>query len=118
MEHSTVLMISDAPEFVEALFSLNDTILQEAVRARLITADELDVCRQTIREAKATLPTSLDARNQRLRRVLGFEAPTPSDGSESGDEVGVYDYVHYGVAEGGGHNSCLMVPDGLMSYVF
>ncbi|KAA8907853.1 hypothetical protein FN846DRAFT_946552, partial [Sphaerosporella brunnea] len=84
-EHSTVLMISDAPEFAEALFTFNNTVLQEAVKARLISASELDIHQKKLQEAKAALPTEFDARVERLRRVLGLEMQTPSQ-----DEVGVY----------------------------
>ncbi|KAA8910784.1 hypothetical protein FN846DRAFT_937894 [Sphaerosporella brunnea] len=87
-EHSTVLMISDAPEFAEALFTFNNTVLQEAVKAHLIDASELDIRQNKLQEAKAALPTEFDARVERLRRVLGLEMQTPSE-----EEVGVYDDI-------------------------
>lgn len=85
-EHSTVLMISDAPEFAEALFTFNNTVLQEAVKARLISASELDIHQKKLQEAKAALPTEFDARVERLRRVLGLEMQTPSQDEVPSDE--------------------------------
>jgi hypothetical protein len=94
-------MISDAPEFVAALVRLNNTLLQEAMRARLITARELDVRRNALQEAKATLPSDCDARADRLRRALGLEIATTGDGGEPKEEVGAYDDAHCCLAEGG-----------------
>ncbi|KAI5857171.1 hypothetical protein BZA05DRAFT_167643 [Tricharina praecox] len=88
LEHSTVLMVSDAPEFLDALVTLNDEILDEAARTGQITPTELATRQNAMLEAKQLVPSDYESRHQRLRLSLGLGREVLDDDDEPEDEVG------------------------------
>lgn len=89
-EHSTVLMVSDAPEFLNALIKLNDDILDEAARTGRITASELAARRDAMVEAKKLVPSDYESRHKRLRLSLGLGRDELNDEDQLHEEVGAY----------------------------
>lgn len=84
MEHVSVLMVSDSPEFLETLVELNTTILAEAAQRGSITAETRD---SRAAELAVVVEQTLEARKagliERLRR-LHFERCCGGGGGGSG----------------------------------
>lgn len=83
-------MVSDAPEFLDALVTLNDEILDEAARTGQITPTELATRQNAMLEAKQLVPSDYESRHQRLRLSLGLGREVLDDDDEPEDEVGAY----------------------------
>ncbi|KAI5813430.1 hypothetical protein BZA77DRAFT_358073 [Pyronema omphalodes] len=84
LEHSTVAMVSDSPEFMNELVKLNNEIVEEAVRARILDRKEAD--RRIAALEQARLPDDLSSRNDRLRWILKI-----TDELENEDEDELYE---------------------------
>ncbi|KAF8545079.1 hypothetical protein BDD12DRAFT_722532, partial [Trichophaea hybrida] len=89
-EHSTVAMISDSPEYLEAMVRINNTIIKEAASERLVSQAEAESLRNAFEQAKKSIFPSSDfnMRNKRLRNVLGLTDERGDDREE--DTVGTY----------------------------
>jgi hypothetical protein len=83
-------MISDSPEFLEAMVKLNHTILENVVRERRMSQPEAELRKNAFEQMrKSIFPSSdFDARNKRLRSVLGLADESGDDSEE--DAVSTY----------------------------
>lgn len=97
LEHSTVIMISDAPEFLRAVVVLDGVVLEDAVESGLIGREEADKRRTGLGALLAELvPASEEERQKRLRKVWGLrpeeevDVVEVVDQSSSSTTVGLY----------------------------
>jgi hypothetical protein len=77
MEHSTVVMIADCPEIMDALVKLNKTVLVEAVRCGTLSVCDAEKQQGELDETRERLLGMSDEhRNERLQ--MAFDRSKPS----------------------------------------
>ena len=74
LEHSTVAMISDAPELLDALLRFNKSVLGEAAQKHGLSDEEVEKRQTALEEARKSIPglNHYTERYKRLWKTLGI----------------------------------------------